>query len=140
MIEAIVHAMLSQHAGLTALVGDRIFPLLLPEGRPLPAVVYDVVGRQERKTLSMAATSRHLKCQVRIASVASAGEFARMVAVDAAVRKACEGKINVTLAGVPNVVVLSGAQMPDAADTESARQLCMRARDYWVSFMESQTP
>jgi hypothetical protein len=138
MIEAIVHAMLSQHAPLTSLVADRIFPLLLPEGRPIPAVVYDVVGRMERKTLSMAATTRHVKCQVRISSVAGAGEFARMVAVDAAVRGACEGRINVTLAGVPNVVVLAGAQMPDAADTESARQICMRGRDFWISFMEPQ--
>jgi hypothetical protein len=136
--ESIVKAMLTQHAALAALVADRVYPLLLPEGKPLPAVVFDIVGRSERKTLSMAATSRHVRVQVRITSVAAAAEFPRMVEVDAAVRKACESKINVTLAGIPNVVVLSGAQMPDAADTESARQLCMRARDYWVTYMEPQ--
>ena len=43
-IEQDVHAALAGHAGLTALVGDRIYPVVLPEGVSYPAVRYQRIG------------------------------------------------------------------------------------------------
>lgn len=38
--ETSVYAALTGAAGVTAVVGDRIYPDFLPQGKPLPAIVY----------------------------------------------------------------------------------------------------
>lgn len=49
MIEEALYTHLTTHAGLTALVGDRVYPLALPGGVTLPAVTYQrISGPRER--------------------------------------------------------------------------------------------
>lgn len=38
--ESTLYAALSTHAGITAIVGDRVYPRLLPQGKPLPGIVF----------------------------------------------------------------------------------------------------
>lgn len=39
-IEEAIYSALTAHAGLSALVGDRVYPMVLPEGAVRPAVTY----------------------------------------------------------------------------------------------------
>mgnify|MGYP000866610207 CR=1 FL=1 len=43
-IEETIYSGLSGHAGLTALVGTRVYPIMLPQNVTLPAVTYLRVG------------------------------------------------------------------------------------------------
>lgn len=48
-IEAVIYSRLSGFAGLAALVGNRIYPIVVPQDAPLPAVVYrrsDTIPRE----------------------------------------------------------------------------------------------
>lgn len=44
MIEATIYATLKNDAGVTALVSSRIYPVVMPEGTALPAVVYQRIS------------------------------------------------------------------------------------------------
>ena len=46
-----LYTRLSSHAGLSALVGDRIYPLRLPQNPTLPAVVYQRISGQRLQNL-----------------------------------------------------------------------------------------
>ena len=50
MIEIEVYKYLSQYAGLTALVGDRIYPMILPQDAVLPAVTCEKISGQRINT------------------------------------------------------------------------------------------
>lgn len=38
--ESILYTVLNSAGGITALVGDRIYPTKMPQGKPTPAIVY----------------------------------------------------------------------------------------------------
>ena len=57
-IEQGLYAHLSSHAGLTALVGDRIYPLVLPQKVALPAVVYQRISLWQTYTHNGASLAR----------------------------------------------------------------------------------
>ncbi len=38
--ESTLYAALSLNAGIAAIVGDRVYPRLLPQGKPLPGIVF----------------------------------------------------------------------------------------------------
>ncbi|MGB9780621.1 DUF3168 domain-containing protein [Caldanaerobacter sp.] len=52
MLEQAIYGYVSTHAGVTALVGNRIYPLLLPQNPTYPAIVYSRVSRIYEKDLS----------------------------------------------------------------------------------------
>lgn len=49
-LEESLVAILSGHAGLTALISDRISPSPLPEGSTLPAITYQLISRVAQHT------------------------------------------------------------------------------------------
>jgi hypothetical protein len=49
--ESIIYAALSGGAGVTVLVGDRIYPDVLPQGKPLPAIVYARTDTEYLRTI-----------------------------------------------------------------------------------------
>lgn len=42
--DAVVTALLAGAGAVTSLVGDRIYPVVLPQGKPTPAIVYEQVS------------------------------------------------------------------------------------------------
>jgi hypothetical protein len=44
MIEEVLFTRLSAHGGLTALVGTRIYPVIMPQGATKPAVTYQLIS------------------------------------------------------------------------------------------------
>lgn len=47
-----VRAVLVGHAGVTAIIHGRVFPLLIPEGTPLPCVTFQRVSGTPENTLA----------------------------------------------------------------------------------------
>jgi len=47
MIEYAVRRQLLDNAAVAAIVGDRIYPLTIPQGEPLPVITYRVVATDE---------------------------------------------------------------------------------------------
>lgn len=50
-LEESLYAYLKTHAGLNALVGTRIYPLILPQPPTLPAVTYFKISRVNQRTM-----------------------------------------------------------------------------------------
>lgn len=50
LIEETLYTRLSNYAGLTSLVGTRIYPMILPQGVTYPAVEYSRVGTYPRES------------------------------------------------------------------------------------------
>lgn len=55
--EKLIFAVLSGAAGVTAIVSDRIYPDVLPQDKPLPAVVYARSGTEYLHTLGTPAVA-----------------------------------------------------------------------------------
>lgn len=51
MIEAVLYSRLRDFAGLAALVGDRIYPIVLPQKCPLPAITYKRITTPPREPM-----------------------------------------------------------------------------------------
>ncbi len=51
-IEEALYSYLSTYAGLAALVGTRIYPLVLPQNPTLPAITYQKVSRAGERAMS----------------------------------------------------------------------------------------
>lgn len=51
-LEQALSAHLRAHTGLTALVGDRIYPLVLPQGCAMPAITYSRVSGTKQRMLT----------------------------------------------------------------------------------------
>lgn len=58
MIESALFAYLSSYVGLSALVGTRVYPLVLPQTPTMPAIAYNRVSSVVERDLSGAARTR----------------------------------------------------------------------------------
>lgn len=132
--EKIAYALLSGHAPLTALVGDRIYPLVIPEAARLPAVVYSVQGEREARLLSApSATSNALTfAQVRITAAVAPNDYVTLTQLMSAIRGALVSAPGATVAGARNVVVHSGVEGEDTFDADA--QIAMRTRTVQITF------
>lgn len=64
--EKVTHALLSGAAGVTSVVGTRIFPVLMPEKQPTPALVYDLVTSVRIGALDAYAPTHLTRSRVQI--------------------------------------------------------------------------
>jgi hypothetical protein len=80
-IASLVRARLVSHAGLAALVSDRVKPLVLPQGMELPAVTYELDGGGPINSGSGPTGTANRTCQVTTTAetYASAKEVAAQV-------------------------------------------------------------
>ena len=86
-IEQAIRAHLAADAGVASLVGGRIYPLRLPEGYTLPALVYQVVASTEDAAHDAPAGI----VSVRLQLDAWGNRYGDVKAVRAAVRQALLG-------------------------------------------------
>lgn len=78
MVEKAVYALLSGAAGLVALVSARIYPVIVSQGEPLPAVIYLVVSKQSEHCMGL--DSNLTRARVQVTAFASTQTSARSVA------------------------------------------------------------
>lgn len=125
-IEARLYAALTGHAGLSALVGTRVYPIQLPQVPTLPAVTYlriSTVPVQHRQNQTPTYS------QARFQLDGWAAGFDAMIALRKQIRLAM-GTFGSTSS--PTVALLVGDR--DILEAEPERWRCVL--DYRISFVE----
>lgn len=77
-LESELYTRLTTFAGLTALVGTNIYPLLLPQDAPLPAVVFQTISEPRISSFGVDTGDVHARVQVTAFSPKSAGAKAAL--------------------------------------------------------------
>jgi len=95
-----LYSYLSSYAGLTALVGNRIYPLILPQGVTLPAVTYTQISGPRVHCMGSDPGLTHPRFQVSV----WAESYSDMATVAAQVRAALQDYSG-TMGGDDGVVV-----------------------------------
>ncbi len=103
LLEAAIYSQLSTYAGLAALTGTRIYPLLLPQDPTLPAVTYQTISRVMEEVRG--AGPRYAETRVQIDCWAASYSSAKAVAEQ--VRAALQDYTG-TMGGAGGVPVLDG--------------------------------
>ena len=67
--EAVVYSLLSQSAAITAVVGDKVYPTVLPQGVHPPAVVYDLISSVPWGAIDAATTTHLMRSRVQVSLV-----------------------------------------------------------------------
>lgn len=81
-----IYTILSNDATLASLVGDNVFPIIVPEGHTLPAVVYTVLEESANNT-----KDQHSDCdEIMIEVYSISTEVLKSVEINEAVRNAME--------------------------------------------------
>lgn len=58
MIESTLYSILSSASAITAITATHIYPLVIPDGSPLPAIEYSIVGGAAKATFDTRGTIR----------------------------------------------------------------------------------
>ena len=64
--ESVLLRMLQEDAGLSALVGSKVFPLFIPSGNYLPCVTFQRLGGRPANTLSGASGLEEIDLQIDV--------------------------------------------------------------------------
>lgn len=64
--ETVLLRMLQEDAGLSALVGSKVFPLFIPSGNYLPCVTFQRIGGRPANTLSGASGLEEIDLQIDV--------------------------------------------------------------------------
>lgn len=101
-LEQALYNYLTGVAGLTALIGTRVYPVALPQGATLPAVVYQRVSGARIRTMGDARLARRPRIQFTV----WAATYASRLAVGAQLVAALDGYTPGTMGGAGGVDVL----------------------------------
>lgn len=118
--EKVVYTLLSQATAVTALVGNRIHPVRLPQNCQLPAAVYELVSSVDTPPIHAAAGGGITRSRVQVTVLARS--YSQVKAVHEAMRKALlyqSGQI----AGVQVNAVLRDVVGPDMRDDDTDQYL-----------------
>lgn len=129
--EKVVKTLLGNAAGVSALVGARIYPGPIPQGTTLPAISYEHISTVPLRTLDAAAG--YSLVQSRIECTAVAKTYGEQKALVEEIRKALDYQRG-TVASIEVVSILRGAAGPDIRDDDV--QLYTQAVDFLVTFRE----
>ncbi len=64
--DAVVYALLTGAGAVTAIVGTRIYPVVLPRGVPTPAIVYEMVSGPRLPAIDAYATTHCTRTRMQI--------------------------------------------------------------------------
>lgn len=133
LAEKVVYALLSADATLASLVGSRIYPVVLPQDKTLPALTYEVISANEREVIDAASTYAVVDTHIQITGLAST--YAGCKAIMEAARSALLYFAG-TIEGVYVPIILRGPVGPDQFDAKL--YVYMQSADYYVSHFEPQ--
>lgn len=131
MIGAAIYARLSGDAGVSALVGTRIYPGAGPEGATYPLVLYNQIDSGAVRDLSSA--TDHFRTLQQIDVYATTKSSA--VAIAAAVRASLDYKLNQTWGGLS----IPASRFDDQFDSgfEEGSNLHRIIQQYRISYKET---
>jgi hypothetical protein len=113
--QAVANALLSAAAGVTAIVGTRLYPSELPEGITLPAAVIRLVSNVRAGAID-AAASQHLY-RARLQVNALSAEFVQAQALRIAVKTAMRFQRG-AIGGVTVASIVDEVDLPDDYDQD----------------------
>ena len=129
--EKVIFTLLTQDAGLTALVAGRIYPSRVPQNTVMPAIAYEVVSGIEITPISASAGYQVVNTRVQVTCMAQ--KYSDVKDVIEAARLACIYKSG-TIGGVKVLSVLRDSVGPDSRADDLA--LFMQSIDFMVSHYE----
>lgn len=129
--DAVINALLTGAAPVTALVGTRIYPAVAPENTPAPFIAFELVSNVRLPRIDAQAAAHLARARVQVNLVAEA--YATVKALRAAVVAACQFQRGI-LAGVSVVSVLPEGDGPISFD--AALGLFHQPVDFSVTLFE----
>lgn len=111
--EAVVYALLTGAGPVTSVVGQRIYPVALPMGTPMPAIVYSLVSAVSLPALDAQAATHLTQSRVQVDMVGH--DFAALRALRTAVLAALRFQRG-AIAGTTVHAVLHGGDGPPTYD------------------------
>lgn len=129
--ESIVYALLSGAAAVTAVVSTRVYPVELPEGVALPAIVYDVVSNVRAGRIDAAAASHPTTARVQVTMLVES--HSQLMTLRAAVIAALQFQRG-SIGGSTVVSILKGPDGP--TDFDEAMAVFAQPVDFLVTFLE----
>lgn len=130
LIEQAIFNHLSTDAGVAALVGTRVYPVMLPQGATLPAVTYMRVSSTRMRTFGAPRMGRVARFQFTV----WATTYLSRGAIVAALIDALEGYSG-TLGGVGGVDVLAIQQEGQLDDYEPTAKVFQSACDFFITHL-----
>lgn len=129
--EKIIVALLEGDAGVTALVGTRIYPAATSQGVDRPAAFYELIADVPQPTLSASVGENVNVARVSVLCVGATYTSARELGE--AVRTACHLKHG-TFAGVKVISSVLASRGPDFSDAEQGS--FVNPLDFSITYQE----
>lgn len=130
--EKVVRNLLTANATVTAAVSSRIYPVTLPEGTALPAIVLDHVSTVEQPTIDANAPFGLVESRISVTVIAN--DYVTLKTLSDACRVALNFKRG-SIAGVSVVSVRRALVGPEYKDDELKSYA--QPQDYMVLHFES---
>ncbi len=121
---------LSTHAGLSALVSTRLYPVVLPQGATLPAVTYMRVSTVQMRTFGDPRMGRTARIQFTV----WASTYASRLAVAQQLAAALEGYDGL-MGGTGGVTVLAAQGENELDDYEPTAKVYQAALDFTFTYL-----
>lgn len=131
-IEIAIRTRLANFAGLSALVGTRIYPLKIPQNATLPAVAYEVVSAERESAMGADIGIAHFRIQLTIFAK-KYSETGQLLDVATQTRAALQ-RFSGTVAGVEICNIFIENDLDIYGENVVQYQ---RIQDYKVSFVEA---
>lgn len=129
--EKVTYAVLSGAAGITAIVGTRIFGGGLPQGQALPALAYELISDVPVRTLNGLAGSN--MWEARIQATAFDDDYAGVKSLLEQVLASMEFKSG-PIAGITVVAVIPDITGPDLRDDDNG--FFYQSRDFLITYQQ----
>lgn len=112
---AVCNALLSAAAGVTAIVGTRLYPSMVPEGVALPAAVMRLVSNTRVGVVDAAAPLHVYRARVQVNALSA--DFVQAQVLRLAVKAAMRFKRG-AIGGVTVTSIVDDVDLPDDYDNE----------------------
>lgn len=83
--EAVVYALLSGAGLVTSIVGDRIYPAMLPLGKAVPAIIYELISSVHQGRIDAQAATHLYRSRMQINLLADQYSYALLLTLRSAV-------------------------------------------------------
>lgn len=129
---AVIYALLSRSAALSARVSDRIFDVEIPQDAILPAIAYTFISGAPRNTVSTAEPTKHRRERIQV--TVAAKTYPEQVELIDLVSQAC-ANFRGDIADVIDATTLEDITGPDLRDSDSS--LYMQTIDFTVTYTDT---
>lgn len=111
----VVHALLSGAGGVTSIVNDRIYPVVVPQGKTMPAIAYEPISAWRPPAIDAYAPTHLTKARMQINPMAT--KYSELQQLLAAIKAAMQFQRGV-IGGITVHSVLHAGEGPAQFDQQ----------------------